>query len=57
MRTSLIILLFLVTLLLVCRKCEPFSLAKKPVMYDQGLLHRSPFDEIDYITPVYMSNG
>ena len=37
-----------------CLSCnEGFSLSKKPVMMDDNLLHRNPYDDIDYITPTF----
>lgn len=32
---------------------EPFTLSKKPFEVDNSLLHRNPFDDIDYQTPVF----
>lgn len=53
-----IVLLLLLLLLLWCHAVkkqyiEGFSLSKKPMEADWSLLNRGPFDDVDYITPVF----
>ena len=53
--TVIICLLIIIILLLVdcmCQK-EGFSLSKKPMEHDNHMVMENPFDNIDYITPVF----
>ena len=45
----------LVVCLLLCymNKSEGFSLDKKPFEAEWTLLHRNPFDDVDYQTPEF----
>jgi hypothetical protein len=33
---------------------ERFSLSNKPMEHDNSLLHRNPYDDIDYVTPTFV---
>jgi hypothetical protein len=50
-----VLLIVLLVLLLACnaRRKDGFSLSKKPMEEDNSLLHRNPFDDVDYQTPMY----
>lgn len=44
-------------LLLYCmnaNKLQGFSVSNKPMEHDWDRLNRNPYDDVDYITPVYM---
>lgn len=51
------ICIFAVFLLLIkcmlSNKKDGFSLSRKPMETDWSLLHRNPFDDMDYQTPIY----
>lgn len=50
---TLIVIYILYKYLYKPKNRSGFSLSKKPMEEDNHLLLRNPFDDIDYITPVF----
>lgn len=58
--TACLLLLALFGLLLYCRiknkDYEGFGMDNRPFEPENTLLHRNPWDDVDYIVPVYYKN-
>ncbi len=53
-----VVLLVLLYMLYNCRQTknyERFSMSTKPFEPDNTMLNRNPYDDIDYVTPVFLT--
>ena len=48
-----IVLILLMLFYMNCGNKEYFAMSNKPMDHDWNLFNNNPFDEVDYITPVF----